>query len=82
MAKTLNGKIVSIKMKNVVVVEVTRKIQHPKYKKLLTRSNKFAAASNGQTVNVGDQVIIKETRPLSKTVHFVISEITSKSKSK
>ncbi len=75
MAKTLKGSVVSIKMNGAVVVEVTRHIPHPKYKKLLKRSKNFKAALNGQTVQVGDTVSITETRPMSKDIHFAVSKV-------
>jgi small subunit ribosomal protein S17 len=70
MAKTLNGTVVSTKMQNTVVVEVSWKKPHPLYKKLLKRSKKFKVDSNGQTVNVGDKVTIVETKPIAKDKHF------------
>ncbi len=80
MAKTLNGIIKSTDMQNTVIVEVTRRIPHPKYKKLMKRSKKFAVSLNGNTVKVGDSVTITETRPISKRVHFLISKINGKEK--
>ena len=77
MAKTLNGIVVSIKMNGAVVVEVTRRFPHPKYKKLLKRSKKFKAALNGQTVALGDTVAIIETRPMSKDINFAVSKVVS-----
>ena len=70
MAKTLNGIVVSTKMQNTVVVEVSWKRPHPLYKKLLKRSKKFKVDPNGQTVNVGDKVTIIETKPIAKDKHF------------
>ncbi len=78
MAKILNGTVVSKKMMNAVVVEITRKVPHPKYKKLLKRSKKFSVALDGHTVSVGDRVSIIETRPISKTINFKISSIQPK----
>jgi len=75
MAKTLKGTVVSIKMNGAVVVEVTRRVPHPKYKKLLKRSKKFKAALNGQTVQTGDTVSITETRPMSKDIHFAVTKV-------
>lgn len=75
MSKTLDGIVVSTKMSNAAVVEVTRKVPHPKYKKLLKRSKKFAAVLNDHKVAIGDAVTITETRPISKTVHFVVSKV-------
>ncbi len=73
--KTFSGKIVSTKMQNTAVVEVTRRTPHPLYKKLLKRSKKFKADTTGQKVTVGDTVIIAETKPISKDKHFKILEV-------
>jgi small subunit ribosomal protein S17 len=81
MVKTLDGVVMSIKMNNAVVVEITRRVPHPKYKKLLKRSKRFAAALNGQKVSVGDAVSITETKPISKTIHFVVSKVQKEAKS-
>lgn len=74
MAKTLNGTVVSTKMENTVVVEVSWKKPHPLYKKLLKRSKKYKVDSNGQTVNIGDRVAIVETKPMAKDKHFRLVE--------
>lgn len=81
MAKTLNGIVVSTNMQDAVVVEVTRRIPHPKYKKLLKRSKKYAVSLNGNTVKVGDSVSITETRPISKRIHFTVSTVNGKGRS-
>jgi small subunit ribosomal protein S17 len=75
MAKSFIGKVVSNKMVNTVVVEVTRYIPHPKYKKLLKRSKKFKVALNGNKVAIGDTVTMTETKPQSKNVNFIISAV-------
>jgi small subunit ribosomal protein S17 len=82
MAKALNGIVTSTKMANAVVVEVTRKIPHPKYKKLLKRSKKFTVALNGFAVAVGDTVSISETRPIAKTIQHMISGKQEKTESR
>ena len=74
MAKVITGTVVSIKMQNTVVVEVTRKVPHPLYKKLLKHSKKFKADTNGQTVKVGDTVAIVEIKPMSKDKHFALEK--------
>lgn len=76
MAKTLNGKVVSTAMLNTVVVEVSRRIPHPLYKKLLNRSKKFKVETEGKTVTVGDIVNIVEMRQASKGKYFKLTEIT------
>ena len=81
MAKTLNGIVVSTGMNNAVVVEITRKLPHPKYKKLLTRSKKFSVLKDGHEVEKGDLVTISEIRPVSKTIYFKIARIVNKKNS-
>jgi small subunit ribosomal protein S17 len=78
MAKTLNGIVVSDKMMNTVVVEVTTRKPHPMYRKLLKRSKRFKADTNGQTVKVGEQVQIEETKPMSKDKYFVVKSTMQK----
>jgi small subunit ribosomal protein S17 len=80
MAKVLTGVVVSTGMNGVVVVEVTRKTPHPLYKKLMKRSKKFKAATQGKTLTIGETVQIKESRPISKDTHFVIHQEEKKAK--
>jgi small subunit ribosomal protein S17 len=75
MSKTLTGKIVSVKMQDTVLVEVVRRTPHKLYGKLMRRSKKFKVAINGQTVSVGNQVIIEETKPVSKGKYFKVIEV-------
>lgn len=82
MTKTLNGVVSSVKMNKAVIVEITRRIAHPKYGKLLKRSKKFAVALQGHTVNVGDSVTIIETKPISKTIHHIIDKVHGKKEGK
>ena len=72
MAKILQGKIVSNKMTETVVVEVERLVPHPLFKKLLKRSKKFKVATNGQKIEIGQRVKIIETRPVAKGKHFAL----------
>jgi small subunit ribosomal protein S17 len=70
MAKTLKGTVVSVKMHNTAVVEVSWKAPHPIYKKLLKRSKKHKVDTTGYEVKLGDVVKIVETKPISKDKHF------------
>ena len=70
--KILRGEVVSDKMKDTVVVKVTRFVKHSKYKKYFKVAKKYKAHNPGNTVHIGDKVFIKETRPISKDKHFVI----------
>ena len=76
--KVFNGVVTSVKMKDTVVVEVTRRTPHPLYKKLLKRSSKFKVSAPGNALSVGEQVQIVETRPISKETHFRLAEKKAK----
>ncbi len=71
-AKTLKGVVVSDKMKDTVVVEVTRYFKHEKYQKFIKRHKNYKAHDEGNTLKIGDTVTIRETKPISKTKHFVV----------
>ena len=72
--KVLQGTAVSSKMKDTVVVRVTRYVKHPKYKKYIKRSKKYKAHNPGNTVREGDTVTIRSCRPLSRDKHFEVVE--------
>jgi small subunit ribosomal protein S17 len=78
MAKTLSGKVISTSMQNTAVVEVTRRTPHPVYKKLLRKSKKYKVDTRNVNVNVGDEVVIVETRPISKEKHFAVAQVIKK----
>jgi len=60
---------------NTVSVKIERFIKHPVYGKYYRSSKNYAAHDADNSVNVGDQVEITESRPLSKTKHFIVSNI-------
>lgn len=60
------GTVVSNKMQKTVVVKVKRTLRHPQYEKVITRAKKYYAHNENFPLNVGDEVTIVETRPLSK----------------
>jgi small subunit ribosomal protein S17 len=68
------GTVVSDKMDKTVVVRVDRRVTHPLYKKIITRSKKFAAHDENNACQVGDQVRIRECRPLSRRKSFEVIE--------
>jgi small subunit ribosomal protein S17 len=70
--KVLSGVVVSDKMKDTVVVSVSRYFKHPKYQKFMTVDKRFKVHDPGNTTKVGDKVSIIETKPISKTKRFVI----------
>ena len=82
-ATTLNGVVVSDKMKDTVVVLVERYVKHPKYQKFLNIRKRFKAHDAGNTQKIGDKVTIRETRPISKDKHFeVVKDDAAKTETK
>jgi small subunit ribosomal protein S17 len=72
--RRLIGTVVSNKMQKTAVVEVVRVYRHPLYRKVV-RSAKTYKAHDELGVNVGDKVRIVESKPISRTKHWVIEEI-------
>ncbi|MBP6913728.1 MAG: 30S ribosomal protein S17 [Candidatus Levybacteria bacterium] len=70
--KTFTGKVVSDKMKNTIIVAIERNISHPRYGKLIKRTQKLMADKSGMDVVVGDIVKIEETKPMSKNKNFKV----------
>ena len=64
--RTMQGVVVSNKMNKTVVVNVERRFQHPIYKKYIRRSKNYHAHDEGNQCKVGDVVVIRECRPISK----------------
>ena len=67
-------------MDKTITVQITERYKHPLYKKILKRSKKFLAHDENNEAEIGDKVLIAETRPLSKNKHFRLVEIIEKAK--
>ncbi len=78
--KTLEGVVVSDKMDKTIVVLIERKVRHAKYEKILIRSTKFHVHDEKSEAKMGDTVLIKESRPISKTKAWVLVSIVSQAK--
>jgi len=76
--KTKQGIVVSNKMEKTVVVRVERKFRHPQYDKVIVRGEKFFAHDDTDALEVGDEVKIMETRPLSKLKNWRVTEVVKK----
>lgn len=72
--RRLTGMVKSNKMEKTVIVEVTRTFQHPLYHKVV-RSAKNYKAHDKLGCNVGDKVVIVESRPFSKTVTWMVEKV-------
>lgn len=78
MKKSFKGNIVKVKMDKTVVVEISRRIPHPIYKKRLLRTKKFQVDLGDFKVEIGNEVKIEEIKPMSKLKHFKIVEVYKK----
>jgi len=78
--KVVEGLVVSDKMDKTVVVAVEDRVQHPRYKKTLRRTNKLKAHDEQNSCGVGDRVLLMETRPLSASKRWRVVEILEKAK--
>lgn len=78
--KTRIGVVTSNKMEKTITVSVERKLRHPIYGKFVKKSKKFHAHDEQNTCTIGDTVRIMETRPLSKTKRWRLSEVLEKAK--
>ena len=70
--RILRGKVISNKNNKTVIVEITRKVKHQLYKKIINRIKKFHAHDENNICNIGDDVRIQESRPISKLKRWVV----------
>lgn len=70
--KEITGIVIGNKMNKTITVVVTNKVAHTKYSKIITKTNKYYAHDENNECNIGDKVIIKETRPLSKNKRWTL----------
>lgn len=73
--RKLKGKVVSDKMEKTVVVLVETAKIHPKYKKRYQVSKKYKAHDEKGTSKMGDDVIIEETKPISKDKKWKVVKV-------
>ena len=78
--KTRIGVVTSNKMDKTIVVAVKDKVKHPIYKKTINKTTKFKAHDENNTCDIGDTVMIAETRPLSKDKNWRLVKIVEKVK--
>jgi small subunit ribosomal protein S17 len=69
------GEVVSTKMAKTIVVQVSRRVPHPLYKRIITKRKKFYAHDEQGTAKLGDVVRIVECRPLSKLKRWRLGEV-------
>jgi small subunit ribosomal protein S17 len=70
--RVLQGTVVSDKNDKTVVVQVDRRFTHPVMKKTVLRSKKYHAHDEGNKHKVGEQVLIEESKPISRNKRWVV----------
>jgi len=78
--RALTGRVVSDKMDKTVTVLIERRVTHPLYGKIVTRSKKYHAHDEKNECHEGDLVTIEECRPLSKTKAWRVAKLVEKAK--
>lgn len=79
--RSVTGVVVSNKMDKTIVVKGERKVKHPLYGKFIRRSTKYHAHDENNECSIGDVVMIKECRPLSKTKSWSLIKVIDKNAS-
>ena len=73
--RLLSGVVVSSKSNKTIVVEVTRRVKHKLYKKIIKKVKKYHAHDEENICKIGDNVTIQETKPISKMKSWVVNPI-------
>lgn len=74
------GVVVSDKMDKTISVKVSRMVKHKRYGKYIRRSSVFKAHDEANSAKAGDTVLITESRPLSKSKSWKLSEVVEQAK--
>lgn len=69
------GLVVSNKMDKTVVVAIENRAPHPKYGKIVVKTKKYKVHDEENKCNEGDRVRIRESRPLSRTKRWTVTEV-------
>jgi small subunit ribosomal protein S17 len=77
--RTYTADVVSNRMDKTVVVAVKKTFRHPVYKKVIRRTAQFKAHDEKNECRIGDRVLIRETRPISRDKHWRVIEVIKRS---
>ncbi len=78
--KVREGTVVSDKMQSTVIVAVTERVRHGRYGKTVQRTTKLYDHDEAHDAKVGDRVRVMETRPLSKTKRWRVTEVLERAR--
>jgi|TARA_B110000971_G_C20021006_1_gene506334 small subunit ribosomal protein S17 len=73
------GVVVSDKMKDTRIVAVNDRVIHKRYKKVITKTKRYVVQDSTFNSSIGDQVRIRETKPISKTKNWILTSVLRKS---
>jgi len=73
------GLVVSDKMEKTRIVAVNDRVMHKRYRKVVTVTKRYPVRDSDFNTIIGDKVRIRETRPLSKTVNWILTDVLKKS---
>ena len=76
--RLLSGKVVSSKSNKSIVVEVTRRVKHKLYKKIIKKIKRYHAHDEANVYKIGDNVTIQETKPISKMKSWITYDNNTK----
>ena len=72
--RLLSGVVISSNSNKTIVVQVTRRVKHKLYKKIIKRAKKYHAHDENNNFKKGDNVTIQETKPISKLKNWIVLE--------
>jgi small subunit ribosomal protein S17 len=78
--KVREGVVVSNGMDKTAVIAVVERVRHPKYNKFVLQTKKLYAHDEANDVNVGDRVRVMETRPMSKSKRWRVTDVLERAK--
>ena len=73
--RSLSGVVISSNSNKTIVVEVTRRVKHKLYKKIIKRTKKYHAHDENNNFKKGDTVTIQESKPISKLKSWIAQEV-------
>ena len=73
--KTIKGTVVSNSMEKTITVSIQRRLRHPLYNKYIYKTSKILAHDQEMVSNVGDIVLIEESKPISKNKSWVLTQV-------
>ena len=76
--RQLTGVVISDKANKTITVKIERKVKHPTYGKIMTRSTKVHAHDELNSAKMGDLVTVQECRPLSKSKTWMLLDESPK----